>query len=160
MGGIYEMLDHKHLIVRATTKKFPKDTTALEAWLKDLVDKIGMKLAKGIMNNPSVYYCDMIGNSGLTGFAIIETSHIAIHIWDEVTPYLVQMDVFSCSTFDVETIFKHFECFDPVTISYQYIDRNKGMIQLLKEDLIIPREPCWKVCGCSEEEQIENNVGC
>jgi S-adenosylmethionine/arginine decarboxylase-like enzyme len=154
------LLDHKHLIVRATTNKFPKDTTELEEWLKALVGKIGMKLAKGIKHNPSVYYCDMIGNAGLTGFAIIETSHIAIHIWNEVIPYLVQFDIYSCSDFNLNTVFEHFECFDPVTISYQHIDRNKGMIQLLKEDLIIQCEPCWKVCGCREEEQIENNVGC
>jgi S-adenosylmethionine/arginine decarboxylase-like enzyme len=135
IGGIYEMLlDHKHLIVRATTNSFPKDTKELEVWLKTLVDKIDMKLAKGIKNNPSVYYCDMAGNSGLTGFAIIETSHIAIHIWDEVFPYLVQFDVFSCSAFNVKTVFDHLGCFDPVDISYKYIDRNENLIEILKKE--------------------------
>jgi len=128
------ILDHKHLIVRATTNNFPKNTIELEDWLKALVSKIAMKLAKGIKNNPSVYYCDMVGNSGLTGFALIETSHIAIHIWDEAKPYLVQLDVFSCSAFDVETVFEHFKCFDPVDISYKYIDRNKHLIEVLRKE--------------------------
>ncbi len=137
------LLDHKHLIVRATTKSFPKNTKELEDWLKTLVNKIGMKLAKGIKNNPSVYYCDMIGNSGLTGFAIIETSHIAIHIWDEVTPHLVQFDVYSCSDFNIKTVFDHFLCFDPVDISYKYIDRNKNLIEVLNN---------------TKKEKIENHV--
>jgi S-adenosylmethionine/arginine decarboxylase-like enzyme len=124
------LLDHKHLIVRAITNKFPKNTKKLESWLKALVTKIDMKLAKGIKNNPCVYYCGMVGNSGLTGFAVIETSHIAIHIWDEVMPYLVQLDVYSCSAFNIQTVFEHFKCFDPVDISYKYIDRNKDLIEV------------------------------
>ena len=33
------------------------------------------------------------GNKGLTAFAIIETSHIAMHIWDEPVA-LLQLDVY------------------------------------------------------------------
>ena len=34
--------------------------------------------------------------------AIIETSHIAMHIWDEPKPALMQFDVYSCGEFDVK----------------------------------------------------------
>lgn len=121
--------DHKHLIVRALTNRFPRDVDELKKWIVDLVEKIDMELAKGLPNNPSVYYCSQEGNTGLTGFAIIETSHIAIHIWDEVEPNLVQMDVYSCSLFDPETVFEHFSCFDPVEIQYKYIDRNDELVE-------------------------------
>ena len=39
----------------------------------------------------------MPGNRGVTAFAIIETSHIAMHIWDEPNPALVQLDVYTCA---------------------------------------------------------------
>jgi len=39
----------------------------------------------------------MPGNQGLTSVTIIETSHIAVHVWDEVSPALMQMDVYSCA---------------------------------------------------------------
>ena len=29
----------------------------------------------------------MEGNRGITGIAVIETSHIAIHVWDEFNPF-------------------------------------------------------------------------
>ena len=54
---------------------------------------------------PYVKYCNMPGNRGITAVAIIETSHIAMHIWDEPKPALMQMDVYSCGEFDVTQIF-------------------------------------------------------
>ena len=58
---------------------------------------IDMKTIKG----PFASYVNNIGNRGITGFVMIETSHIAIHIWDEPDPALVQFDVYSCADFDV-----------------------------------------------------------
>ena len=48
---------------------------------------------------PYVKYCTMEGNRGFTGIAVIETSHNAIHVWDEPVPALMQIDVYSCAEF-------------------------------------------------------------
>ena len=42
----------------------------------------------------------------MTSVAIIETSHIALHIWDEVNPGLLQLDVYSCANFNPQDVFK------------------------------------------------------
>ena len=62
-----------------------------EAMLKRLIKDIDMK----ILGGPYLKYCDNIGNRGLTAVTIIETSHIAMHVWDEDNPSLVQLDVYS-----------------------------------------------------------------
>jgi S-adenosylmethionine/arginine decarboxylase-like enzyme len=38
------------------------------------------------MMGPYVKYSHMVGNRGITGAAIIETSHIVMHVWDEPEP--------------------------------------------------------------------------
>jgi S-adenosylmethionine/arginine decarboxylase-like enzyme len=73
------ILVHKHLIVRAEAKNPPMDEATLTEWFKKFIDEIGMK----VMMGPYVKYSHMIGNRGITGAAIIETSHIVMHIWDE-----------------------------------------------------------------------------
>jgi S-adenosylmethionine/arginine decarboxylase-like enzyme len=87
--------------------------------MKKLVDKIGMKILMG----PYAVYSDMVGNRGLTAVTIIETSHIAMHVWDEVDPALMQLDVYTCSTLDIEDVFEALKEFDPILIEYKYIDR-------------------------------------
>ena len=72
---------------------------------------------------PYAVYSDMVGNRGLTAVTIIETSHIAMHVWDEVDPALMQLDVYTCSTLDIEDVFEALKEFDPILIEYKYIDR-------------------------------------
>ena len=52
-----------------------------------------------ILQGPFASYVTKEGNRGVTGMAMIETSHIAIHVWDEYEPALVQCDVYSCANF-------------------------------------------------------------
>jgi S-adenosylmethionine/arginine decarboxylase-like enzyme len=94
------LLVHKHLIVRAEVYRPPMDEEFLRRWLNDFITEIGMK----VMMGPYVKYSNMVGNRGITGAAIIETSHIVMHVWDEVHPALMQFDVYSCGEFDPETI--------------------------------------------------------
>ena len=89
-------LVHKHLLVRAEILKPPTSTSWCSMWLTSLVSKIDMKILKG----PIVAYSDMVGNRGLTGIVIIETSHIAFHSWDEAIPAVIQLDVYSCKDFE------------------------------------------------------------
>jgi len=86
------ILVHKHLIVRAEAKNPPMDEAVLTEWFKKFIEEIGMKAMMG----PYVKYSHMIGNRGITGAAIIETSHIVMHVWDEPDPALLQFDVYSC----------------------------------------------------------------
>src|SRR5210317_2265162 len=121
------LLVHKHLIVRAEAIKPPKDEDQLKEWMKEFVDSINMKIFMG----PYVKYCNMEGNRGITAVAIIETSHIAMHIWDEVSPALMQFDVYSCGEFDPEKICKKIqEDFRTSKIEYKFLNRETGLVDI------------------------------
>jgi S-adenosylmethionine/arginine decarboxylase-like enzyme len=114
------VLVHKHLIVRAEAVNPPMDVQHLTDWLHNFIDSINMKVLMG----PYVAYHDVPGNRGITGAAIIETSHIVMHVWDECSPALMQFDVYSCGAFDPETICKKItKDFDVTKIEYKFLDR-------------------------------------
>ena len=118
---------HKHLIIRAEANRVPTDEEQLTEWLKDFIDSINMKILMG----PYVKYCKVEGNRGITGIAVIETSHIAIHVWDEPNPSLMQIDVYSCAEFDVDEIAEKIKSdFDVVKLDYKYLNRETGLIVL------------------------------
>jgi S-adenosylmethionine/arginine decarboxylase-like enzyme len=123
-----QILEHKHLIIRAELKNPPKCAEAIQDWMKLLVDKIGMKILMG----PYAVYSDMEGNQGLTAVTIIETSHIAMHVWDEVDPALMQLDVYTCSTLNIDDVFLALSDFTPVNVQYKYIDREHDLTLLDK----------------------------
>ena len=118
---------HKHLIIRAEANKVPTDEEQLTEWLREFIDSINMKILMG----PYVKYCKMEGNRGITGIAVIETSHIAIHVWDEPNPALMQIDVYSCAEFDVDEIAEKIKSdFDVIKLDYKYLNRETGLIVL------------------------------
>jgi len=126
------LLIHKHLIVRAEVNNPPKDVDKLTEWLKDFIASINKK----IMLGPYVAYCNNEGNRGITGVAVIETSHIAIHVWDEPVPALMQLDVYSCAEFNPYLIAdKLKKDFDVVKLDYKFLNRETGLkpIRLNKE---------------------------
>ena len=127
-----KILEHKHLIVRAELNNPPKCTTAIDIWMKNLVERIGMKILMG----PYSVYSEMVGNQGLTAVTIIETSHIAMHVWDEVNPGLMQLDVYTCSQLNTEDVFKAIEEFEPVKVEYKYIDREHELTLLEKGSIV------------------------
>jgi hypothetical protein len=45
------LLVHKHLIVRAESKRPPKDEEHITDWMRDFVDSIGMKVLMGLSIN-------------------------------------------------------------------------------------------------------------
>ena len=116
------LLVHKHLIIRAEADRPPTDEEQLKSWMLDFISSIDMKVFMG----PYVKYCNMPGNRGITAIAIIETSHIAMHIWDEPKPALMQMDVYSCGDFSptdqdinvknelIEKVNKQLEIYDTI----------------------------------------------
>ena len=118
------LLVHQHLIIRAEAIKPPTDEEQLTEWMKDFVESIDMKIFMG----PYVKYCNMPGNRGITAGAIIETSHIAMHIWDEVSPALMQFDVYSCGELNVENICNKIkQDFDIEKIEYKFLNRETGL---------------------------------
>ena len=120
---------HKHLIVRANIGWCPQeeDLNKISDWIKSLIKKIDMKLLAG----PYTTYVNEKGNKGMTSVAIIETSHIALHIWDEVSPGLMQLDVYSCADFNPPDVFdKVNELFQTIKMEYKFLDREKELVEV------------------------------
>ena len=120
---------HKHLIVRADIGWCPQeeDLNKISDWIRGLIKKIDMKLLAG----PYTTYVGEKGNKGMTSIAIIETSHIALHIWDEVSPGLMQLDVYSCADFNPPDVFdKVNELFQTIKMEYKFLDREKELVEV------------------------------
>ena len=81
--------------------------------------KIDMNIIKG----PFASYVSKEGNRGVTGIVMIETSHIAIHVWDEPVPALVQCDVYSCAEFSSTEVLAEFLGMEVIKIDHVLIDR-------------------------------------
>ena len=113
------MPEHKHLIIRAEVNNPMTGEKEIKKWLRNLVNKIEMKIIKG----PYAAYVSKEGNRGLTAIVMIETSHIAIHIWDETSPALVQCDVYSCAEFSSNEVLVEFMEMEPIKIEHMLLDR-------------------------------------
>ena len=124
------MLEHKHLIVRAEVLNPPReeDVKYMHLWFKNFVQSIHMKILSG----PHVMYLDVEGNRGMTGVCIIETSHIAMHVWDEESPGLMQFDVYTCGALDPNQVLASLSEFNPTKVEFKYLDREHGL-ELLKK---------------------------
>jgi len=122
-----EVLVHKHLIIRAKAKNPPMEENLLRQWFEQFILDIGMK----VMMGPYVKYSHMVGNRGITGAAIIETSHIVMHVWDEPDPALLQFDVYSCGEFDpIKICEKIKKDFNTTKIEYKFLDREHDLKEL------------------------------
>lgn len=120
-------LVHKHLIIRADVSKPLVNKNKSIKFLRRLIKAIDMKAMYG----PTASYCKMPGNRGVTAFAIIETSHIAMHIWDEPNPALVQLDVYTCAEMDPNSVIDLFkEVLEPTKMDFKYLDRENGFTEL------------------------------
>jgi S-adenosylmethionine/arginine decarboxylase-like enzyme len=119
------MIYHKHLLINAKVDTpIRKEEEAIE-FLENLVNRIDMKIIKG----PFAKFVDndSEGNSGLTAIVMIETSHIAFHIWDQVNPGLLQFDLYTCGKLDLEEVLKALrERFNIVSMDYVLYDRENG----------------------------------
>jgi len=73
--------------------------------MRELVESIDMKVIQG----PYASYVTAEGNRGLTAVVMIETSHIAMHIWDEDKPSKVQFDLYTCGELPVKQVLDNLE---------------------------------------------------
>lgn len=130
------MIPHQHLLIRSTISNPISDTEAITTWIKNLTETIEMKLLHG----PVSVYCDKAGNRGITGFAIIETSHIALHTWDESDPAILQLDVYTCSKLEIDLVVKALSIFQPIELSYKFLDRENEFTEILESPNHIVRK--------------------
>jgi len=121
-----ENVKHKHLLIRAEVNKPPASEEHIIFWLKNLIKKIDMKILAG----PYATKVTKKGNAGITGIAIIETSHVVIHTWDENNPALIQLDVYSCKDFKKSDILECLEEFETVQVDYKYFDRENNFEEI------------------------------
>ena len=123
-----KVLQHKHLIIKADVMNPPTNPDYIsKIWMPELIKSIGMKVLMG----PYATYCDMKGNRGLTAVAIIETSHIVIHSWDECEPGMIQFDLYTCGALEPETVVPFLDEFNPIKIESKYLDREKGLEEIM-----------------------------
>ena len=126
------MIEHKHLLIRAEVLNCPmKDEMGyVLSWMTSLIASINMKLMQG----PNISYVDQKGNRGITCMALIETSHIVLHIWDETEPGLFQLDVYSCKSFDMGIVIKSLnDSFKINKLQYKFLDRKSDLILIDEE---------------------------
>jgi S-adenosylmethionine/arginine decarboxylase-like enzyme len=127
-------VEHKHLLVRAEVDNCPmkNDLGYVLTWMNGLISKINMKL----MHGPNISYIDQVGNRGITCMALIETSHIVLHIWDEAKPGLFQLDVYSCKSFDLNIVIESLrKSFSVRKIQYKFLDRKSDLVLVEEKKL-------------------------
>lgn len=111
---------HKHIMLRGHINKVPSSMQDAISFLKYLVESLDMKILQG----PYASYVDKPGNKGLTAIVMIETSHIAFHIWDEQDPALIQLDIYTCGALDSTSVLKTLhDYFDFESYKYLFYDR-------------------------------------
>ena len=119
------MILHKHLLVNAKVKNPIANEQDGIDFLTRLVERIDMKIIKG----PFASYVDKPGNRGLTAIVMIETSHIAFHIWDEQDPALMQFDLYTCGELNLSTALLAIgEFFEIKSMEYNIFDRENGFL--------------------------------
>ena len=123
------MISHTHLIARAEIRVPPQSVSEVKNSLCELVDMIDMKLL-GRYNqpeedyrNPIASYCEEPGNEGMTAVALIETSHIILHVWDHIKPAVIEFDLYTCAPLDLDKVWLWFDRFEPTSINWELKDR-------------------------------------
>jgi len=120
---------HKHLMLRAYVNNPPTKTEDAISWLKTFVESLNMKILQG----PFSSYVSQPGNMGLTAVVMIETSHIAFHIWDEQNPALLQLDLYTCGSLDAEKALRDIDSFfDLESFEFVLYDREHSF-QLIEK---------------------------
>lgn len=117
------MKQHKHVIIRATVKDPIADCFSAVCLMNDIITAIKME----VLIEPQAAYCSDEGNEGVTAFAVITTSHIAMHVWhlDKV----VQLDVYSCKEFDPLVVYSLLDAYmDVETASSAIVFRDSEIV--------------------------------
>jgi S-adenosylmethionine/arginine decarboxylase-like enzyme len=93
-------IKHLQQIIIGQVTNPPIDVDVVKQFMRDLVEAIGMKR----LIEPQAVYVEAVGNKGMTSCVLIETSHIAWHVWDEQTPGLLQFDLYTCGDLNPDQV--------------------------------------------------------
>jgi len=118
-------LNHKHVIFKAKLSSPPTTELQVHRWIEAIVSEIGMEFFMG----PYVKKSDLEGNKGITGVAIITTSHVALHTFDndDGTSDL-QLDVYSCKCFEKQIVIDSLKVlWDAHSFEILELDRNNNL---------------------------------
>jgi|LakMenEpi03Aug12_release.lakeMendotaPanAssembly.Ray.scaffolds.fasta_scaffold91668_3 S-adenosylmethionine/arginine decarboxylase-like enzyme len=121
-------IKHLQQIIIGQVTNPPTDVDVVKQFMRDLVEAIGMKR----LIEPQAVYVKAVGNKGMTSCVLIETSHIAWHVWDEESPGLLQFDLYTCGDLvadQVLAIVKDF--FGLTTYSMKVFDRAVELNELV-----------------------------
>jgi S-adenosylmethionine/arginine decarboxylase-like enzyme len=121
-------IKHLQQIIIGQVTNPPTDVDVVKQFMRDLVEAIGMKR----LIDPQAVYVEAVGNKGMTSCVLIETSHIAWHVWDEESPGLLQFDLYTCGDLvadQVLAIVKDF--FGLTTYSMKVFDRAVELNELV-----------------------------
>jgi S-adenosylmethionine/arginine decarboxylase-like enzyme len=120
-------VNHLQQIIIGQVTKPPTDVDVVKQFMCDLVESIGMKR----LIQPQAVYVEAVGNRGMTSCVLIETSHIAWHVWDEQTPGLLQFDLYTCGDLIAEQVLEIVKEFFGLTkYSVKVFDRAKEFTQI------------------------------
>jgi hypothetical protein len=125
------MLVHEHLIVRAQIQHPPKSPSEALSFIKALLDRLGLVF----LCPPIAAYCEDKGNRGVTALAAVNASHVALHTWDESTPAILQLDVYSCKHVDPLAVLEVMKPMVIVSAEYKLFDRSSGFAEITERRL-------------------------
>lgn len=116
------MLEHKHLLVKASSPISIVNTSWIEGWIEELVEAIDMKILMG----PFAIYSEVEGNTGITAGAILSTSHTVIHTFERPDGGCeIHLDIYSCAPIDLEKVWIKLRELTVDNVSYKFLDRDK-----------------------------------
>jgi len=122
-------VNHLQQIIIGQVTKPPTDVETVKKFMCDLVESIGMKR----LIEPQAIYVEALGNRGMTSCVLIETSHIAWHVWDEETPGLLQFDLYTCGDLVADKVLDLVKEFFGLTkYSVKVFDRAVEFTEILK----------------------------
>lgn len=117
---------HKHLLINGKTLTPPTSKRRLKKWLNKLVYDIGMYKIGG----PYIKYVKAKGNAGLTAVVMIETSHVALHIWEEGDQPYFRFDLYTCGPLHHKAVLESVAYFmDSPEMEWTVYDRADGFWQ-------------------------------
>jgi S-adenosylmethionine/arginine decarboxylase-like enzyme len=123
---------HNHLLLNGSATRPPKDEALTIEWMRELVESIDMKIIQG----PFASYVTKEGNRGLTAVVMIETSHIALHVWDETDPAFIQFDLYTCSTLPIKKVIDNLvQVFGLTNYRYKVLERSEGFKTVVEEEV-------------------------
>jgi S-adenosylmethionine/arginine decarboxylase-like enzyme len=101
-------------------------TSKVEAFLTDLTEAIGMRTLFGPVSVDVPIEISKLGSTpyedegGVTGIVVLSTSHCAIHTWPLQNKAV--LDVYSCRSFDLETVEKEIQkAYEPTYIIHTWV---------------------------------------